>query len=301
MPTRWIDLVDPTREELLAALPSRVDPEVVEALAARPGTGREPRPLIEAHGSYVFGVLMAARPLPDEDRIAYLELDVVATTQLVVTVRKSAADGGDPFEPTSMHHMAAAGAAAGVLVHRIVDDVADSYLDSLDYVYGEIEELEDSIDAWSPSRVRARISDLRHELLYSRKTVSASRAAVRRILDGRVDVGEHELFPPAVELMFAETSETLIRATEELDIARDLLAGVRDHHQSKVAEGQGDIVKKLTVIASLVLVPSLIVGYYGQNFAEAFDEPYWSVGVSMGLILGSTVVQLALYRWRRWI
>jgi len=50
-----------------------------------------------------------------------------------------------------------------------------------------------------------------------------------------------------------------------------------------------------------VLVPSLIVGYYGQNFDSAFDEGYWSIGVSTGLILLSTVVQLALFRWRRWI
>jgi magnesium transporter len=298
---RWIDLVDPMRDELVAALPSRVDPEVIEALAARPGTGREPRPLIESHGSYVFGVLMAARPVPEEDRVAYLELGIVATTELVVTVRKTPADGGDPFEPDSLHHAAGGGAPAGVLVHRVVDDVADSFLESLDAVFGEIDELEDSIDDWPSSRIRSRISDLRYELLHSRKTVSASRAAVRRILDGRVEISERELFPPALELMFAETSETLIRATEELDIARDLLAGVRDHHQSKIVEAQGDIAKKLTVIASLVLVPSLIVGYYGQNFAEAFDEPYWSMSVSGGLILSSTIAQLALYRWRRWI
>jgi len=55
------------------------------------------------------------------------------------------------------------------------------------------------------------------------------------------------------------------------------------------------------VIASLVLVPSLIVGYYGQNFDSAFDERYWSISVSSGLILASTIAQLALFRWRRWI
>jgi Mg2+ and Co2+ transporter CorA len=55
------------------------------------------------------------------------------------------------------------------------------------------------------------------------------------------------------------------------------------------------------VIASLVLVPSLIVGYYGQNFESTFDEPYWSIAVSTGLIVASTIVQLALFRWRRWI
>ncbi|MEX2613706.1 MAG: hypothetical protein WD380_09035 [Gaiellaceae bacterium] len=50
-----------------------------------------------------------------------------------------------------------------------------------------------------------------------------------------------------------------------------------------------------------MLVPSLIVGYYGQNFEAAFDEDYWSIGVSSGLILASTIAQLVLFRWRRWI
>jgi magnesium transporter len=130
--------------------------------------------------------------------------------------------------------------------------------------------------------------------------VSATRAAVRRVLDGRVEVGDHALFPPEVEQLFGDTYDTLVRVTEE-DIARDLLAGARDHLQAKIAETQNEVGKKLTVIASLVLVPSLIVGFYGQNFEDAFSEEYWSIGVSTSLIAISTIVQLALFRWRRWI
>jgi Mg2+ and Co2+ transporter CorA len=298
--TRWVDLVDPTREEVLGALSVHVDPEVVEALSTRPGSGREPRPVVEGHGSYAFGVLMAAHPVPDQDRISYHEVDLVATPEALLTVRKTGPDGA-VLDAAGLHPAVEEGAPVGVLVHRLIDEVADSYLSALDAVYGEIEELEDAIDVWPPRRVRERISDLRHELLHGRKTASATRAAVRRIVDGRIEVGDHALFPPDVERLFADTYETLVRVTEELDIARDLLAGVRDHHQSKVVEGQGEVAKKLTVIASLVLVPSLIVGYYGQNFESAFDESYWSIGMSSGLILVSTVVQLALFRWRRWI
>jgi magnesium transporter len=297
---RWLDLVDPTQEEVLASLPVHVDPEAVEALSARPRDGREARPVIEGHGAYAFGVLMAAHPVPEEDRIVYQEVDFVATPDFLVTVRKTP-PGGAPFDPAGLHPSADEGASIGILVHRLVDEVADTYLAALDAVYGEIDELEDAIDVWTPRRVRERISELRHELLHSRKTASATRAAVRRIVDGRIEVGDHALFPPRVERLFTDAYETLVRVTEELDIARDLLAGVRDHHQSKVVEGQGEVAKKLTVIASLVLVPSLIVGYYGQNFESAFDETYWSIGVSSGLILASTVVQLALFRWRRWI
>ena len=92
-----------------------------------------------------------------------------------------------------------------------------------------------------------------------------------------------------------------MRAAEELDVARDLLASSRDHHQAKIAESQNEIVKTLTVIASLVLVPTLIVGFYGQNFAGAFDDPYWSSASRPGSSSGSTIIQLALFRWRRWI
>ena len=301
MTARWLDLVDPTRDELLATLPVPVDPEVVEALAERPGEGREPRPLLESHGTYVFGVLLASLPVPHEDRVTYQEIDVVATPSVLVTVRKTPGARGAPFDVSALHPTAEHTASTGVLLHRLVDEVADSFVASVDATFAEIEELEDALDAWPPSRVRMRISALRHELLLSRRTIGSTRGAIRRVVDGRIDVGDRALFPTDVERLFAETYDTLVRTTEELDIARDLLAGVRDHHQSKITEGQGDIAKKLTVVASLVLVPSLIVGYFGQNFESAFDDAYWSVGVSSGLIILTTLVQLAIYRWRRWI
>ena len=300
MSTRWIDLVDPTSDEVLAALPVHVDPEVIEILGTPATTGHEPRPLLEAHGASVFGVFVATRPVPEEDRVSYQEVELVATPDLLVTVRKTPADGV-AFDPAALYPGADAGEPVGVLVHRLVDEIASSYLAMLDASYGEIEEVEDSIDDWPAGRVRGRVASLRHELLVLRKTVSGTRAAVRRILDGRIEVGEHALFPPEVERRFGETYETLQRASEELDIARDLLAGVRDNHQSLIAEANADIVKKLTVIASLVLVPTLIVGFYGQNFEEAFSDGYWSLGVSTMLIVASSIVQLVLYRWRRWI
>ncbi len=300
MGARWIDLIDPTREEVLHALPAHVDPEVVEVLATRSADGRTPRPLLEGHGAYVFGVLVAMQPFPEENRISYQEVDLVATSELLVTVRKTPSDGV-VFDPQAVRPAADAGEPVGVLVQKLFDDVADSYLEALDAGYAEIEELEDSLDVWTSAQVRARVTALRHEFLHIRKTVAASRAAVRRVLDGRVEIGDDALFPVQVERLFGDTYETLQRAAEELEIARDLLAGVRDHHQSQIAEDNSDIAKKLTVIASLVLVPTLIVGFYGQNFESAFDEAYWSNAVSMGLIVVTTVLQLVVYRWRRWI
>jgi len=291
-------MVDPTREEVLTALPVQVDPDVVEMLAA-PSADRDPRPLLEGHGSYVFGVLVAMLPLADEHEVSHQEVCIVATPERLVTVRKTPPRG--PAYDASVLEAAAADTTVGVLIHRLIDDVADTYLDLLDAIFSEIDALEDRIDEMRPSTVRLRLSELRHELLHRRRTVSATRGALRRVLDGRIEVGDHALFPAEVERLFGDTYDTLVRVTEELDVARDLLSGVRDHLQSKIAENQNEVGKKLTVIASLVLVPSLIVGYYGQNFGSAFDEVYWSIAVSTGLIAASTLAQLALFRWRRWI
>ena len=297
--TTWLDLVDPTREELDASLGIQVDPDVIEALLA-PGTGREPRPTLEDHGSYVFGVFVAMLPSTDPHRIPHEEICVVATPDRLVTVRKTA-QGGGIYDLSMLDAAAQDRAPVGILIHRLVDDVADSYLDLLDAIYAEIDELEDRIDELRSSEVRLRLSELRHGLLHRRRTVSATRASVRRVLDGRVDVGDHLLFPAQVERLFGDTYDTLVRVTEELDVARDLLAGVRDHLQGKIAENQNEVGKKLTVIASLVLVPSFVVGFYGQNFARDFDKGFWTLGMSTGLIVVSTMIQLAIFRWRRWI
>lgn len=300
MGAEWIDLVDPTREEILHAIAVPLDPEAIEALVAVAHDGRDARPLLESHGAYMLGVLTVPRSYPERDHVSYLEVDVVAAPRRVVTVRKSGR-GGELVSLDAVAARAQGGATAGELVHTLVDTVADAMIALLDDLYGEIDELEDSVDELPGAAARRRLAELRHELYHARRTVSATRAAVRRVADGRIEVGGGALFPQPLELAFVDTYDTLVRATEELDVARDLLASVRDYVQAKIAEGQNEVAKKLTVIASLVLVPSLIVGFYGQNFEGAFDDAYWSVGVSLGLIGVTSIVQLALFRWRRWV
>lgn len=299
MPAKWTDLVDPTREELLHALAVAVDPEVVELLVEPAHDGTSVRPLCEGHGRYVFAVLAFPR-FGADGRTEYLQLGVLATPAAFVTVRKTG-PRGQLVSSDSVAALIEVEASPGAVFQGVVDDVADAYLELLDGLYETIDELEGDVEELPPADVRRRIAHLRHELLLARRSSSATRGIARRIVDGRIDVGRSELFPRDVETRFVDTYETLVRVTEELDVARDLLGGVRDYHQAKITEQQNDVAKKLTMIASLVLVPSFIVGFYGQNFAGQFRAWYWGIGVSVGLIVATTVIQLALFRWRRWL
>ena len=66
--------------------------------------------------------------------------------------------------------------------------------------------------------------------------------------------------------MFSDVYDKLLRANDALELSRDLIAGVRDFYQSKVAQSQNEVVQRLTAVASILLFPTFVVGVYGQNF-----------------------------------
>jgi magnesium transporter len=150
--------------------------------------------------------------------------------------------------------------------------------------------------------VRERLSLLRHDLLHIRRTLSPTRDAVREIVDNRIEFAGEEVFTHDVELSFGAAYDKLVRALEGLELSRDLVAGVRDYHQAKVANDQNDVMKRLTAVASILLLPTLIVGNYGQNF-DHLPELHWWWGYyySLGLIAASTLFQLAYFRRKKWL
>ena len=109
------------------------------------------------------------------------------------------------------------------------------------------------------------------------------------------------IFPHEVEVAFNAAYDKFLRASDGLDFARDLLAGVRDYQQAKIANDQNDVMKRLTVIAALLLLPTFIVGLYGQNFVD-IPELRWHYGYAYvwGLIVFTTAIQLAWFRWKKW-
>jgi magnesium transporter len=191
-----------------------------------------------------------------------------------------------------------------MVVYHLVDDVAEGYLELTDRLNERIDALEDHVEDWDGARVREELSSLRHDILHVRRTLSPTRDAVRRVFDDRVDarVGEVELFDRETELHFADAYEKLIRASEALDLSRDLAAGVRDYYQTKVANDQNEVMKRLTIVASLLLPASIIVGFYGMN-VHGIPEYRWSFGYEyvIGLIVAVTVVQLIWFRRKRWL
>ena len=299
----WIDLLDPSADELRRCAPRELEETAFELLEAEPKHEDEPRPTLQGHGDYVFGVFLVAVAVPQEDQVFYQEVDLVLTHETLLTVRKTPPGGRPPYEPADVRAAVKPDDSSGMIAYRLLDDIAERYLDLVDDLNAEIDELEDKVEDLPASQTRTRLSDLRHDLLHIRRTLSPMRDAVRRVVDDVVEVEEGpEVFPHDVEVAFNGAYDKLLRALDGLELSRDLIASVRDYAQAKIANDQNEVMKRLTAIASILLVPTFIVGVYGQNF-DHMPELHWRLGYaySWGVILATVVVQYVYFKRKDWL
>jgi magnesium transporter len=303
----WVDLLDPTRAELLEALPDDVHEIAIETYLR--GHDDEPRPRLVADGSYLFGAFVIPQVNVDDDAddtVTFQEVDLYVSCNHLVTIRKTPVDGGAPFpfEVCAAAIHAARDQHPGWWTYLLFDAFAEAYLDLIDSLHVAIDHLEDNVESWDAGIVRERISTLRHELLKVRRTLSPFRDLVRAVVDDRIelDPDQGELFTRDLEVHFGDAYDKMLRASEGLDLARDLLSGVRDYAQAKLSIDQNEVMKRLTVIASLLLLPTFIVGLYGQNFIN-IPELKWHYGYafSWGVILLTTLGQLWFFKRKKWI
>jgi magnesium transporter len=297
--TSWVDLLDPTADEIEAAAGVSLDKRELLLLV---GTG-EPRPRFFGLADHAVGAFVVPVAVKDEDRVYYQEVDIVLSRDRALTVRRTPKDG-KPFDPTELKEACEdRGVPPGKVAFHLADIVAERYLDLIDDLNEEIDEVEDALDQdMAMGDVHQRLSALRHDVLHIRQTLSPTRDTVHRIVDGRVD-GEAPRLLDAHEItLFSDVYDKLLRANDALDLSRDLVAGVRDFHQAKLAQSQNEVVQRLTAIASILLFPTFVVGVYGQNFA-VIPELHWHYGYafSWAVIIVSTVAQVAFFRRRKWI
>ena len=291
----WSDLLDPTLDELRPHLPSGVPSHVLDRLLRG-----APRPNLESHGDYVLGAFLVAVAVPEENDVFYQEVDLLLTRERLLTVRRTP-PGRRPYDPEPVLETGRDGDGSALLLARLADDVAERYLDYVDGLSAEIDELEDGLDEWRAPEVRERLLTLRHQMLHVRRMLGPMREAVRSVADGRVELAGEEVFGRDLEGRFAAVHDTLLRAAEGIDLARDLLMTVADYHQAKIASEQNEVGKRLTVIATMLLLPTLLVGIYGQNF-EHVPELGWGFGYyySLGVIVLLMLGALALFKWRKY-
>lgn len=187
------------------------------------------------------------------------------------------------------------------LVYRIVDGIVDDYFDVLDEVETTIEEVEDGILEGPDPTVLEALNSVRRDLLSFRKVLWPMREATGILARGDPDQVQEQ-----TEKYFRDVYDHLVQLVDLTETYRELARGARDIYLSSLSQSTNEVMRALTVVATIILPLTLVVGIYGMNFSGGpFNMPElgWRFGypaVMLGMVFVS-VVMVAYFRERGWL
>jgi magnesium transporter len=291
----WLDLTSPSADEIAQL----GDVFGFHPLALEDTESFGQRPKLDGYGEYVLLVFYGAwRSRPDDDE-PLREVHMFISGKYLVTVHHG------PLAPLDEQRAQLDGRALHseqFLIYRVLDALTDSFFPLLADMDDEIDGLEAEVLANPTERELGRLFALKRQLIAMRKVVTPQRDLFARTVDQIAEL-------PGLQLderdYFRDVYDHLIRISDLIDSYRDLLSGATDLYLSTVSNRQNDVMKQLTVIATIFLPLSFITGFFGQNFAFMVTHiiertwAFWVLGV--GSMVATVAALLVFFHRKGWM
>jgi magnesium transporter len=254
------------------------------------------RPKVEPYEKYLFIVmqmLLAGQKLDTEQLSIFLGADFVVTFQ--------EQPGGDCFaavrDRIRKDHGRMRAAGPDYLAYSLLDAVVDNYFPALER-YGErLETVEQEVVTQPRSETLARIHDIKRDLLTLRRAVWPMREALTSLLrdDTPFIAGETRTY-------LRDCYDHSVRIIDILETDRETSFGLLEAYLSSVSNRMNEIMKVLTIIATLFIPLTFIVGIYGMNFAHMPELNWpWGYPLVMGLMAVLAAGMLVYFRRKGWL
>ncbi|WP_193075095.1 magnesium/cobalt transporter CorA [Pseudomonas sp. FME51] len=255
------------------------------------------RPKVEDYQGYLYIVLRMLQSDQGRQQIHSEQLSLVLGPNFVLSFQERP---GDVFE--GVRERLRAGRRirfmrTDYLAYALLDAVVDHYFEMLEYIGEQVEALEDQlIDAPGPDTL-ARIHHYKREMLLLRKSIWPLREVLSRL-----SRDEGTLISEETRLYLRDVYDHAIHVMDSIDTIRELLVSMLDLYLSSISKRMNEIMKVLTIFATLFMPLTFIVGVYGMNF-DVMPELRWRWGYPavMALMLVIVVGLLVFFRRRRWI
>lgn len=186
---------------------------------------------------------------------------------------------------------------ADYLAYVLMDAVVDGYFVALERVGDYIELIEDEIVSDPEPRHMQELHRLKREILFARKSVWPLREEIGLILKS-----ESPLIAEGTRVFLRDLYDHTIRVIDIVETSRDILSSMHDTYLSSVSNRMNEVMKVLTMIATIFIPLTFIVGVYGMNF-EHMPEIHWRWGYLVVWVLmgGLGAGMIAWFRARRWL
>ena len=291
----WLDVIDPGPHDLDVLQ----DEFSLHPLAIEDAVQAHQRPKIEEYEGYYFLDVQAVTI--EGGALRFHEIAIFAGANFLVTVRHQPAFAIDEVEERWKAHPEQLRRGGGFLLYTILDTVVDGYFPVVEAFETEVDGVENRLLGsrhLSDREVLLQIFSMKRDAQQFRHAALPMRDILAPIIRGDLHLfGEDEI------VYYRDVYDHAVRVVDQLDSMRDLIQSALDIHLSMVANRQGEVTKQLTVIATIFLPLSFIVGFFGQNFGVLVDHissgpSFWFLGIGSELLAVS--IMLAYFKRKHW-
>ncbi len=255
------------------------------------------RPKLEDRGDYLYVVLKRFHRAGNGVLVSE-QVSIVLGSNYMISLQEQEGDLLDPIRERLRNDRGRLRRGGpDRLAHAILDGIVDGYFTILDHFGDEIEILEEELMGRPTSATLRAIQILRGKMILLRKSVWPLREVI-----GSLGRSDSPLIRESSLLYFRDISDHTVQVIDTIETYRDLLSGMLDIYLSSISNRMNEIMKVLTVIATVFMPLTFLAGVYGMNFKYMPELEWpWSYFVLWGVMIAVAAIMLLFFRRKKWL
>lgn len=183
------------------------------------------------------------------------------------------------------------------LAYALIDTIVDHYFKVMEAFGDEIEALEDHILENSYDDIPERIHAIRRKVIYFRKALWPLRDSLNTLMRE-----ESHLIQEENKIYFRDVHDHLVQIIDGIENYRDMILGMLDMYMSQVSNKMNEVMKVLTIIATIFIPLTFIAGVYGMNFENMPELSVpWAYPTIWGVMIAITIGMVYYFRKKKWL
>jgi magnesium transporter len=256
------------------------------------------RPKFEDQESYLYIVLRMLSYIDETEEIDSEQVSLLVGPRYVVSFQERV---GDVFDPIRERLRQGKGRIRKLgpdfLAYALLDVIVDNYFHILEKVGDRVEEMDDRIITDPDPQTLQDIRALKREMIFLRKAVWPLREVVSAL-----ERLESQLIAKTTRQYLRDIYDHTIQVIDTIEALRDMISGILDIYLSSMSNRMNEVMKVLTIIATIFIPLTFIAGIYGMNF-DFMPELHirWAYPVVWGVMAAVTLVMVHYFRRKKWL
>jgi len=257
----------------------------------------EQRPKMEDFEDYLF-ISMKAFNTNDKDEIIMEQVSIIIGENFVISFQESE---WDMFAKVKERIKGEKGIirkmGSDYLGYTLMDTIVDNYFMVMEKIGNRIEELEEDVITDPESRDLLVIKNSKRDIAYLRKSIWPLREVVRNL-----QMPTASLMTKEVQFFLTDVYDHIIYILDTIETFREIISSTVDIYISSVSFKMNEIIKVLTIIATIFIPLTFITGIYGMNFRFMPELRWrWGYPIIWGIMLGASALMLWIFKRKKWL